>query len=201
MPDAIWAVSRLPPDLSRDPGLAPVSTPLRFLTTRHQRFALARLPDPHLTRSSPRLFRNAHHERHLTDAACGGLKPPPAGRPRRTYLHLPYSTAVNEALHHFGLPSSVRDTRPAQTPALTDLTAERGHAFGTRRLRAACRALPALSPPSVAVRRSRSPDVSGPLEPGVGVNTLATSSRSCRRGPAWCRVRRRRFDLYSHDGI
>jgi hypothetical protein len=115
MPDAVRAVGRLPPDLSRDPALAPVSTPLRFLTTRHQRFALARLPDPHLTRSSPRLFRSAHHERHLTDAACGGLEPPPAGRPRRTYLHLPYSTAVNEALHHLGLPSSVRDTRAGKT--------------------------------------------------------------------------------------
>lgn len=93
MPDAIRAVSRLPPDLSRSPGLAPVSTPLEFITTRHQRFAHARLPDPHLTRSSPRLFRSAHHERHLTDAACGGLRSPPAGRPRRTYLHLLHSTA------------------------------------------------------------------------------------------------------------
>src|SRR6266508_62629 len=51
MPDAVWAVSRLPPDLSRNPALAPVSTPLVFVTTRHQRFAHARLPDPHLTRS------------------------------------------------------------------------------------------------------------------------------------------------------
>ena len=56
MPDATRAVSRLPPDLSRGPGLAPISTPLEFITTRHQRFALARLPDPYLTRSLPRLF-------------------------------------------------------------------------------------------------------------------------------------------------
>ena len=56
MPDAIRAVSRLPPDLSRGPGHAPVSTPLKFVTTRQQRFAFARLPDPHLTRSLPRLF-------------------------------------------------------------------------------------------------------------------------------------------------
>lgn len=55
MPDAIRAVSRLPPDLSQSPGLALVSTPLEFLTTRHQRFAHARLPDPHLTRSRSRL--------------------------------------------------------------------------------------------------------------------------------------------------
>lgn len=81
MPDAIWAVNRLPPDLSRSPGLAPVSTPLKFVTTRHQRFAHARLPDPHLTRSSPRLSRSAHHERHLTAAACGGLGSPLQGDP------------------------------------------------------------------------------------------------------------------------
>jgi hypothetical protein len=56
MPDAIWAVGRLPPDLSRSPALAPVSTPMEFITTRHQRFAHARLPDPHLTRSLPRLL-------------------------------------------------------------------------------------------------------------------------------------------------
>ena len=115
MPDAIWAVSRLPPDLSRSPGHAPVSTPLRKLTTRQQRFAFARLPDPHLTRSSPRLFRSAHHERHLTDAACGGLRPPPAGRPRRTYLHLLHSTASGG--FYIRTSFSVRGTRPGDYPA------------------------------------------------------------------------------------
>lgn len=93
MPGAIWAVNRLPPDSSRSPGHAPVSTPLKFVTTRHQRFAHARLPDPHLTRSCRAFSRSAHHVRHLTDAACGGLRSPPAGRPRRTYLHLLHSTA------------------------------------------------------------------------------------------------------------
>jgi hypothetical protein len=112
MPDAIWAVSRLPPDLSRSPGLAPVSTPLEFVTTRHQRFAHARLPDPHLTRSCRAFSRSAHHERHLTDAACGGLGPPPAGRPRRTYLHLLHSTASSG--FHINASFSVRDTRPAK---------------------------------------------------------------------------------------
>jgi hypothetical protein len=97
MPDAIWAVSRLPPDLSRSPDLAPVSTPLKFLTTRHQRFAPARLPDPHLDAITVAPFRSAHHDRHLTDAACGGLGSPPAGRPRRTYLHLLHSTASSDS--------------------------------------------------------------------------------------------------------
>jgi hypothetical protein len=121
MPDAIRAVSRLPPDLSRSPGPAPVSTPLRKLTTRQQRFAFARLPDPHLTRSSPRLFRSAHHERLLTDAACGGLRPPPAGRPRRTYLHLLHSTASSGLYIESSF--SVRGTRPAVFPADAGLRA------------------------------------------------------------------------------
>ena len=86
---------------------------LRKLTTRQQRFAFARLPDPHLTRSSPRLFRSAHHERHLTDAACGGLEPPPAGRPRRTYLHLSHSTAFKRL--YINASFSVRGTRAAET--------------------------------------------------------------------------------------
>jgi hypothetical protein len=98
MPDAIWAVSRLPPDSSRDSGLAPVSTPLEFVTTRHQRFAHARLPDPHLDAIIAAPFRSAHHERHLTDAACGGLGPPPAGRPQRTYLHLLHNTASGSSM-------------------------------------------------------------------------------------------------------
>jgi hypothetical protein len=113
MPDAIWAVSRLPPDLSRSPGLAPVSTPLKFVTTPHQRFAHARLPDPHLTGSCRAFSRSAHHERHLTDAACGGLGSPPAERPRRTYLHLLHSTASSG--FDINASSSVRDTQPAQT--------------------------------------------------------------------------------------
>ena len=105
MPDAIWAVSRLPPDLSRDPGLAPVSTPPKFLTTHHQRFASARLPDPHLTRSSPRLFPQRSPRTALNRPACGGLEPPPAGRPRRTYLHLLHSTTASESYSTLGLPS------------------------------------------------------------------------------------------------
>lgn len=111
MPDAIWAVSRLPPDSSRSPGHAPVSTPMEFVTTRHQRFAHARLPDPHLTRSRHAFSRSAHHERLLTDAACGGLEPPPAGRPRRTYLHLSHSIA--SGCSYMDASFSVRGTRPA----------------------------------------------------------------------------------------
>jgi hypothetical protein len=99
MPDAIWAVSRLPPDLSRSPGPAPVSTPLRKLTTRQQRFAFARLPDLHLTRSSPRLFpqrspRTALNRRSLRwfeaspcRATSEDLPPSPAQHRIRWLLH------------------------------------------------------------------------------------------------------------------
>jgi hypothetical protein len=41
----------------------------------------------------PRLFRIRSPPRLFTDAACGGLKPPPAGRLRRAFLHLLHSTA------------------------------------------------------------------------------------------------------------
>ena len=91
-PDTAWAVSRHLPDSSRDKP-TPVSMSSSSLTTRHQWFALARLRDPYLTRSPARRFRNAHHLGSFTDAACGGLKPPPARRLRRTYLHLLRSTA------------------------------------------------------------------------------------------------------------
>jgi hypothetical protein len=99
MPDAIRAVSRLPPDLSQSPGLALVSTPLKFVTTRHQRFAPARLPDPHLTRSSPRLFpqrspRTALNRRSLRwfgaspcRATLEDLPPSPAQHRFRKLLH------------------------------------------------------------------------------------------------------------------
>ncbi|MFD4973922.1 chloramphenicol phosphotransferase CPT [Streptomyces sp. NPDC058424] len=53
------------------------------------------------------------HRGHLTDAACGGLEPPPAGRPRRTYLHLSHSTASGSS--YIDASFSVRDARPAQT--------------------------------------------------------------------------------------
>src|SRR5260370_21740426 len=63
-----------------------------FVSTRHQRFACARLPDPHLTHQV-RLFPHRSPRQSSANAAVGGLKPPPAGRLRRAYLHLPRSTA------------------------------------------------------------------------------------------------------------
>jgi hypothetical protein len=82
-----------------------------FVSTRQQRFACARLPDPHLTRHA-RLFHIAHHD-HVTDpAACGGLKPPPAGRLRRA--DNPSSPAQHRIskLYLHRTPFRVRDTPP-----------------------------------------------------------------------------------------
>jgi hypothetical protein len=114
MPDAIWAVSRLPPDLSRSPGLAPVSTPLKFVTTRHQRFAHARLPDPHLTRSRRAFFpqrspRTALNRRSLRWFGISPCRATPEDLPPS----LPHSTASSG--FYINASFSVRDTRAAQT--------------------------------------------------------------------------------------
>ena len=111
MPDTAWLISGHPPDSSRDRFDTPVSMSPVFISTRRQRIAYARLPDPHLTRHA-RLFRIAHHNRVTAPAACGGLKPPPAGRLRRA------SNPSSPAQHHFRkhclhrtLPSAFRTHR------------------------------------------------------------------------------------------
>jgi hypothetical protein len=89
-----------------------------FVSTRQQRFACARLPDPHLTRHA-RLFHIAHHD-HVTDpAACGGLKPPPAGRLRRA--DNPSSPAQHRIskLYLHRTPFRVRDTPPDELTIAT----------------------------------------------------------------------------------
>jgi len=74
----------------------------------------------------PRLFRNAHHPdpegAPFTDAACGGLKPPPAGRLRRAFLHLLHRTAFRFFL--LEPPSAFRD----HTAQLAHFQPEGGHA-------------------------------------------------------------------------
>jgi hypothetical protein len=93
MPDTIWAINRHPPDLSWSQAPGPLlmsSTAFRHVTCGLLSFAFI---GSHLTRSTARLFRNVQHERLLTAAPHGGLWPPPARRPRRTYLHLLHNTA------------------------------------------------------------------------------------------------------------
>ena len=71
------ASQRAPARLFPDRSPTPVSMSPVFLSTRHQRIACARLPDPHLTHVTRALFHIAHHDRVTAFAACGGLKPPP----------------------------------------------------------------------------------------------------------------------------
>ena len=68
---------RNPPDSSRGNNWTPVSVVVATLSTFHQWFTHVRLLGSHLTHHV-RLFRNAHHPGSFTDAACGGLRPPPA---------------------------------------------------------------------------------------------------------------------------
>src|SRR6476619_6759914 len=95
-------------------------------STRQQRIACARLPDPHLTRLA-RLFHIAHHGHVTVPAACGGLKPPPAGRLRRA--DNPSSPAQHRisklSLHR--APFHVRDApygKTAWPPPRCDATAQ-----------------------------------------------------------------------------
>jgi hypothetical protein len=92
MPDTTWPVDGHPPGSSRDSRYIPVSMSPVFLSTRPQRFARARLPDPYLTHQV-RLFPHRSRPRSSAKAPVGGLEPPPARRLRRAYLHLSRSTA------------------------------------------------------------------------------------------------------------
>src|SRR5208282_2802218 len=73
-------------------GQPPVLTSSNPLSTLHRRFAYARLSQSCLPES-----RSGFPQRSppwlLTTAACGGLRPAPDCRPRRTILHLSYSYA------------------------------------------------------------------------------------------------------------
>ena len=68
---------RNPPDSSQGNNWTPVSAVVATLSTFHQWFTHVRLLGSHLTHHV-RVFRNAHHPGSFTDAACGGLRPPPA---------------------------------------------------------------------------------------------------------------------------
>ena len=92
MPDAAWAVSGHLPSWSRRTGHPPVLTPSNPLSTLPRRFACARLSQPCLSGSCPDVSATLTTIA-LTTAACGGLRSAPDCRPRRAYLHLPYSCA------------------------------------------------------------------------------------------------------------
>jgi hypothetical protein len=102
--------------LSRDKDTAPVLMSSKVVSMRRQEFACARLSNPYMTRSQPRLFHNVHHRDLATEAAYGCLEPPPAGRLRRAYLHLSYSMAL----------ACLHDTISSQTPSGGGLRADPG---------------------------------------------------------------------------
>jgi hypothetical protein len=78
---------------------------LSQFSTRHQWIAHARLLGPHLTRSRRALLPGRSPPRLLTAAARGGLRPPPAGRPRRT-TDLSARPSISDAAPHQSLRSS-----------------------------------------------------------------------------------------------
>src|SRR6266511_1121906 len=84
----------LPDDFSSLTRLLPGSAP-RFrcqpFLFRHFIGSDARLPDPYLTHPSAP-FPTRSPRQASTNAAVGGLEPPPAGRFRRAHLHRPHST-------------------------------------------------------------------------------------------------------------
>src|SRR6266704_661186 len=115
MPDTAWPVSGHPPGSSRGSQNTPVSMSAKSVSTRQQRFTCARLPGPHLTPlTTP--FPHRSPRRSSANAACGGLKPPPAGRLRRAYLHHSRSTAFQKAPTYIPhLSSCARGTPTSRT--------------------------------------------------------------------------------------
>ena len=106
MPETAWAVNGYPPGSSRailaDPVLIS-SNAFRHVISGSLSLAFL----AHTCRALRRDFSaDAQHERLLTVAPCSGLRPPPAGRPRRTTspkgqpLHLRCSTASVDSIFY-----------------------------------------------------------------------------------------------------
>jgi len=96
MPDAAWAVDRLPPDLSRgndSPRFRRRSYAFDTSSAVHLRSTPRSLPD----RVSPGLFPTRSRPRLLSAAAVGGLQPPPVRRLRGASPHLLCSMAARRA--------------------------------------------------------------------------------------------------------
>lgn len=110
-PGTTWPVgrvsARLIPGREVTPGFDAVSILSDASTTSPLRGFALRPPDPYLTPLG-RPFHIAHHGRVTASAACGGLKPPPAGQLRRAYLHHSHSIAFSRSTTHCGLPRSWR---------------------------------------------------------------------------------------------
>jgi hypothetical protein len=103
MPVTAWPVNGRPPGSIPRPLVRPGFGDIRicFDTSSSDH-----LPDPYLTHQV-RLFPHRSPRQSSANAAVGGLKPPPAGRLRRAYLHLPCSTASRSPTY-IGLLSAFR---------------------------------------------------------------------------------------------
>ena len=84
MPDTAWPISRHPPGSSQAVSSSPVSMSSKadFDTSSVDRLRSPSWSTP--AALTARLFPRRSPPRLLTAAARGGLRPPPAGRPRRT---------------------------------------------------------------------------------------------------------------------
>ena len=92
MPDVARAVFRTAPELIPEAG-RPSGFDITFgISTRHQRFAFARLSGSYLTGLRSRLWLQRSPRSLLTTAACRGLRPAPDCRPRGANPHLLYSS-------------------------------------------------------------------------------------------------------------
>src|SRR3954462_989264 len=127
MPDTTWPVGGHPPGSSREPTARP-----RFIC----RVALFRhVSSDSLALVSPTpachldgcLFLDRSPQQSSANAARGGLKPPPAGRLRRAYLHHPNSTnySASDHLPTHRTPFTVRDTRHCKV-SISGLTCSDG---------------------------------------------------------------------------
>jgi hypothetical protein len=99
MPDTAWPVSGHPPDLSRNTPHAPVSMSPVSVTTLHQRFACARLPDPYLTPHngafSSSLTTTVFNQRSMRRFDASPRRATPKGHT----LHLPRSTTSRSSAY------------------------------------------------------------------------------------------------------
>jgi hypothetical protein len=96
MPDTAWPVSGHPPDSSRNTPHAPVSMSPVSVTTLHQRFACARLPDPYLTHTCA--FSSSLTTTVFSQRSMRRFDASPAGRRRRATTFISRAAAHQEAL-------------------------------------------------------------------------------------------------------
>ena len=131
------------PGQQLEPGFDDVPT----LSTRHQRFTRVRLPSAHLTGCS-RLFRNAHHPGHWTDAASGGLDPDPATRVRGADPHLSCSMAAGDRPYITASFPRRRGARCGSEPCERRVARDRRENTSQGRMPARSRTWPGRSPSS-----------------------------------------------------